>query len=161
MRRSSKHRLTRRGLFTVGGALAAAGVAGGSTAALGGGADATQNGHGAGAGHGAARGGTHPKAGGAGATPSGTPAGSLPTPYSWKSGTGHGKSMKRTVISATARGRLRPVWEILHNHYARRRRLSTPYLTAMAEKVRAEGGDYGPNSGGYDRLGSGTLLYSK
>ncbi|MFB8178723.1 alginate lyase family protein [Streptomyces sp. NPDC055966] len=85
------------------------------------------------------------------------------TPYGWRSGTGHGQWREQTVISATARGQLRPVWEILHNHYARRRRLSTPYVTAMAEKVRAEGGggDYGPNSGGYDQLGFGTLLYSK
>ncbi|MER6566540.1 alginate lyase family protein [Streptomyces sp. NPDC001093] len=85
------------------------------------------------------------------------------TAYGWRSGTGHGQWRQQTVISATARGEIRPVWEILHNHYARRRRLSTPYVTAMAEKVRAEGGggDYGPNSGGYDQLGFGTLLYSK
>ncbi|MGW3194439.1 hypothetical protein ACWDBD_07555 [Streptomyces sp. NPDC001118] len=64
---------------------------------------------------------------------------------------------------ATARGEIRPVWEILHNHYARRRRLSPPYVTAMAVKVRAEGGggDYGLNNGGYDQLGFGTLLYSR
>jgi hypothetical protein len=135
--RSSKHRLTRRGLFTVGGGLAAAGAVGGSIAALGGGgADAAQNGH------------------GAGATPSATPTASAATALA--RGTGHGKPMEQTVISATARGRLRPVWEILHNHCARRRRLSTPYITAMAEKVRVEGGgDYGPHSGGYDQLGSG------
>jgi hypothetical protein len=55
------------------------------------------------------------------------------------------------------------VWELLHNHYARRRRLSVPYLTMYAEKVRAEGGggDFGPNSGGYDTTGFGTLLYSR
>jgi hypothetical protein len=160
--RSSKHRLTRRGLFTVGGGLAAAGAVGGSIAALGGGgADAAQNGHGAGGRYGAARGSARPKAGGAGATPSATPTASAATALA--RGTGHGKPMEQTVISATARGRLRPVWEILHNHCARRRRLSTPYITAMAEKVRAEGGggDYGPNSGGYDQLGFGTLLYSK
>ncbi|WP_369392173.1 alginate lyase family protein [Streptomyces sp. CG1] len=85
------------------------------------------------------------------------------TPYGWRSGNGHGQWREQAVISATARGEIRPVWEILHHHYARRRRLVTPYVTAMAEKVRAEGGggDYGPNSGGYDQLGFGTLLYSK
>jgi len=33
----------------------------------------------------------------------------------------------------------------------------------MAERGRPEGGggDYGPNSGGFDRLGYGTLLYAK
>jgi hypothetical protein len=85
------------------------------------------------------------------------------TTYGWRMGQGAGKYMEQTVISGIARGDVRPVWEILHNHYARRRRLSTPYITAMAEKVRAEGGggDYGPNSGGYDQLGFGTLLYTK
>ncbi len=68
-----------------------------------------------------------------------------------------------TVISAHGRGQVRPVWDLLHYHYARRRRLSVPYITAIAEKVRPEGGggDYGPNSGGYDQLGFGTLMYAK
>jgi hypothetical protein len=85
------------------------------------------------------------------------------TPYAWRNGTGHGRYNEQTVISDIARGQVRPVWEILHSHYARRRRLSVPFITAMAEKVRAEGGggDYGPNSGGYDQLGFGTLLYAK
>jgi hypothetical protein len=32
----------------------------------------------------------------------------------------------------------------------------------FAEKVRPEGGggDYGPNSGGYDQTGYGTLMYT-
>jgi len=39
--------------------------------------------------------------------------------------------------------------------------LNAPYLSRFVAKVRAEGGgDYGPNSGGYDQLGYGTLLYS-
>ncbi len=85
------------------------------------------------------------------------------TKYTWRSGTGRGKYNEQSVISGIARGETRPVWEILHYHYARRRRLSVPNITAMAEKVRAEGGggDYGPNSGGFDQLGFGTLLYAK
>ncbi|MHA5051705.1 alginate lyase family protein [Streptomyces sp. SD15] len=85
------------------------------------------------------------------------------TTYAWRSGTGTGKYNEQTVISDIGRGQVRPVWDILHYHYARRRRLSVPYITAMAERVRAEGGggDYGPNSGGYDQLGFGTLLYAK
>jgi hypothetical protein len=84
------------------------------------------------------------------------------TKYSWRTGT-WGGYREQTVISDIGRGQLRPVWELLYNHYARRRRLSVPHVTAMAEKVRAEGGggDYGPNSGGFDQLGFGTLLYSK
>ncbi|WP_369364085.1 hypothetical protein AB5L52_12840 [Streptomyces sp. CG4] len=48
------------------------------------------------------------------------------TPYGRRSGTGHGRWREQSVLSATARGEIRPVSEILHNHYARRRRLSPP-----------------------------------
>jgi hypothetical protein len=84
------------------------------------------------------------------------------TEYAWRTGT-RGAWREQTVISNIGRRQIRPVWELLHNHYARRRRLPVPHVTAMAEKVRAEGGggDYGPNSGGFDQLGFGTLLYSK
>ncbi|GGT23076.1 alginate lyase family protein [Streptomyces griseoviridis] len=84
------------------------------------------------------------------------------TTYTW--GTGQrGSMMSQTVISEAGRGGVRPVWDLLHYHYARRRRLDVPYITAMAEKTRPEGGggDYGPNSGGYDQLGFGTLAYAK
>ncbi|TPQ19826.1 alginate lyase family protein [Streptomyces sporangiiformans] len=85
------------------------------------------------------------------------------TKYTWRSGTGRGKYNEQTVISDIARDQDRPIWDLLHYHYAGRRRLSTPYLTTMAENVRPEGGggDYGPNSGGFDQLGFGTLLYAK
>ncbi len=63
------------------------------------------------------------------------------------------------VINDTARGDLRPVWELVYNHYVKVKKLPAPYTTKMAEKVRPEGGggDYGPNSGGFDQLGYGTL----
>ncbi len=62
-----------------------------------------------------------------------------------------------------SRGQLRPVWGLVHHHYARRRGLSVPYITARAEQVRPEGGggDYGSASGGYDQLGFGTLMYAR
>ena len=65
----------------------------------------------------------------------------------------------QTIISPDARGNLRPVWELVYNHYVKRKGLPAPYTTAMAAKVRPEGGggDYGPNSGGFDQLGYGTL----
>jgi hypothetical protein len=65
----------------------------------------------------------------------------------------------QAVISDTARGNLRPVWELVYNHYVKRKGLAAPYTTKMAEKVRPEGGggDYGPNSSGFDQLGYGTL----
>jgi hypothetical protein len=65
----------------------------------------------------------------------------------------------QTVVSAAGRGGLRPVWELVYNHYVKLKGLPAPYTTRMAEKVRPEGGggDYGPNSGGFDQLGYGTL----
>jgi hypothetical protein len=63
------------------------------------------------------------------------------------------------VISAGSRGGIRPIWELVYNHYVKLKGLSAPYVTKMAESVRPEGGggDYGPNSGGFDQLGYGTL----
>ncbi|MER5220892.1 alginate lyase family protein [Streptomyces flaveus] len=84
------------------------------------------------------------------------------TTYTW--GTGQNCAQQsHTVISSAGRGQVRPVWDILHYHYARRRGLSVPYITRMAESVRPEGGggDYGSNSGGYDQLGFGTVMYAK
>jgi hypothetical protein len=84
------------------------------------------------------------------------------TKYSWGSGTNCAYN-EHTVISSASRGQLRPVWEILHYHYTRRKYLSVPYISAMAAKVRPEGGggDYGSTSGGFDQTGFGTLAYAK
>ncbi|GAA2635150.1 alginate lyase family protein [Streptomyces vastus] len=84
------------------------------------------------------------------------------TTYTW--GTGQNCAQQsHTVISSASRGQVRPVWDLIHYHYARRRGLSVPYITRMAESVRPEGGggDYGSTSGGYDQLGFGTLMYAK
>jgi len=66
------------------------------------------------------------------------------------------------MISDNGRGDLRPIWELLYNHYVVLKRLDAPYVEAFAGKVRPEGGggDYGPNSGGYDQLGYGTLMFT-
>ncbi|MFK0112691.1 alginate lyase family protein [Streptomyces sp. NPDC091217] len=68
-----------------------------------------------------------------------------------------------TTVSADSRGVERPVWAMIVNHYVNRRRLAAPYCTAMAERLAPEGGggDYGPNSGGYDQLGFGTLAFTR
>ncbi|MEU2288957.1 alginate lyase family protein, partial [Streptomyces sp. NPDC013178] len=57
----------------------------------------------------------------------------------------------------------RPIWAMIANHYTKRRGLSAPYLTHAAAKAAPEGGggDYGPNSGGYDQLGFGTLAFTR
>ncbi|MFI9848650.1 AbfB domain-containing protein [Nonomuraea sp. NPDC051941] len=84
------------------------------------------------------------------------------TTYKWGLGQ-NCAPREQPVISSTARGQDRPVWELLYNHYANRRGLALPYTKAYAERVRAEGGggDYGPNSGGFDQLGFGTLLFTR
>ncbi|ADY54282.1 GPI anchored protein [Pseudopedobacter saltans DSM 12145] len=68
-----------------------------------------------------------------------------------------------TTVSAVGRGELRPCWELVYNHYAKVKGIEAKYSKMFAEKVRPEGGGshYGPNSGGYDQLGFGTLLFSK
>ncbi|MGW7254920.1 alginate lyase family protein [Streptomyces sp. NPDC054834] len=60
-------------------------------------------------------------------------------------------------------GMTRPIWAMIANHYTKRRGLSATYLTRFAAKAAPEGGggDYGPNSGGYDQLGFGTLAYTR
>lgn len=65
----------------------------------------------------------------------------------------------QTIVSADGRGNVRPVWELVYNHYVKRKGLSAPYINLFAQRVRPEGGggNYGPNSGGYDQLGYGTL----
>ncbi|MBT2517708.1 alginate lyase family protein [Streptomyces sp. ISL-90] len=83
------------------------------------------------------------------------------TTYNWQTGqTGAWRS--QTVISDAGRGQVRPVWELIYNHYVMRRGLTAPNVTEIAAQVRPEGGggDYGPNSGGFDQLGFGTLAFS-
>lgn len=68
----------------------------------------------------------------------------------------------QNVISSGSRGNTRPVWELVYNHYVNRKGLAAPNCARYAQKARPEGGggNYGPNSGGYDQLGYGTLTCS-
>lgn len=65
-----------------------------------------------------------------------------------------------TAVSADGRGTLRTGWESIHHHYVNRLGLAAPFTGDMAELLRPEGGggDYGPNSGGFDHLGFGALV---
>jgi hypothetical protein len=87
------------------------------------------------------------------------------TPYTWFYGAPGVWSGSQTFTAASpdSRGNIRPIWEMLYNHYVRLKGLDAPYIAAFAAKVRPEGGggDYGPDSGGYDQLGFGTLTYSR
>ncbi|HOL30743.1 MAG TPA: alginate lyase family protein, partial [Anaerohalosphaeraceae bacterium] len=60
-----------------------------------------------------------------------------------------------SAISEAGRGNLRPVWEMVYNHYQKRRGLDCPYVRQAAEKLRPEGA--GPYA---DCCGFGTLLFT-
>ena len=85
------------------------------------------------------------------------------TTYTWGSGVKDCSTSTQTVISEGGRGNARPAWELVYNHYAVLKGLAAPYTKQYADKMRPEGGggDYGPNSGGYDQLGFGTLTYTR
>nr|WP_279616770.1 alginate lyase family protein [Streptomyces curacoi] len=82
-----------------------------------------------------------------------------------KKGAINGWSGSETVTEAAPvdPAMTRPIWAMIANHYTRRRGLSASYLTRIAAKSAPEGGggDYGPNSGGYDQLGFGTLAFTR
>ncbi|MFG2378407.1 alginate lyase family protein [Streptomyces sp. NPDC048504] len=85
------------------------------------------------------------------------------TTYTWGTGQSCAQS-SQTVISSASRGQIRPVWAMLHFHYNRRIGLDDKYISAMYYNLVAPeggGGDYGTDSGGYDQLGFGTLMYAK
>ncbi|WP_217546939.1 alginate lyase family protein [Streptomyces sp. GbtcB6] len=85
------------------------------------------------------------------------------TTYTWGTGQSCAQS-SQTVVSASSRGQVRPVWAMLHFHYNRRLYLDDKYISAMYYNLVAPeggGGDYGSDSGGYDQLGFGTLMYAK
>lgn len=75
----------------------------------------------------------------------------------------HG-AVHTALADDTGRGKVRPGWEIIFNHYAKVKGLSSGYVYAkqMADKMRPEGGTgdsrYGSNSGAFDQLGWCTLM---
>ncbi|MBN2514209.1 MAG: alginate lyase family protein [Sedimentisphaerales bacterium] len=58
-------------------------------------------------------------------------------------------------ISDNGRGRLRPIWNMVYNHYRNRKGMDCPYTRQAAEKSCPEGA--GPNA---DCCGFGTLLFT-
>ena len=86
------------------------------------------------------------------------------TTYTWFYGAPSVWSGSQTFTSASpdSRGNVRPIWEMIYNHYVVRRGLSAPGLAQIAASVRPEGGgsQYGGDSGGFDQLGFGTLAYT-
>jgi LPXTG-motif cell wall-anchored protein len=57
----------------------------------------------------------------------------------------------------------RHIRAVIAHHYTGRRGLDASYLTRAAAKAAPQGGggDYGPDSGGYDQLGFGTLAFTR
>ncbi|WP_460704841.1 RICIN domain-containing protein, partial [Myceligenerans halotolerans] len=88
------------------------------------------------------------------------------TDYTWQSGPDttapHAGWHTHTEISSGERGQARPVWDLVLGHYQGRRGLPAPWTQEIAEFLRPDGGggDYSPNSGGYDALGFTTLMHA-
>jgi hypothetical protein len=62
----------------------------------------------------------------------------------------------QSVFSTSGRPNLRPVWEMIYNHYVNRKGLTAPWVGAMAAKLRPEG-----DGGNGDQLGFGTLTFTR
>jgi hypothetical protein len=60
------------------------------------------------------------------------------------------------AISAEGRGRLRPIYEMVFNHYERRRGVPAPFTRRAAEQLRPEGAAFDA-----DHPGFGTLLFTR
>ncbi|KHK49129.1 membrane protein [Ralstonia sp. A12] len=69
----------------------------------------------------------------------------------------------QTGLSTVAQGIERPCWALVANHYINRKGLAAPYSKKFADLIEPEGGggNYGPNSGGFDQLGYGTLTCTR
>ncbi|ONK09568.1 alginate lyase family protein [Streptomyces sp. MP131-18] len=71
------------------------------------------------------------------------------------------EGQEHTVISESGRSEVRPVWERVFHHYWGRLEQDCPNMQEIsgANSPEGGGGDYSPNSGGFDELGFGTLAY--
>lgn len=68
----------------------------------------------------------------------------------WKDVTG--KYSNWSIISSQSRGRLIPIYEMVYNHYVKRKGLVMPYTKQVIEKLKPEGYDR-------DQPGFGTLFF--
>jgi hypothetical protein len=63
---------------------------------------------------------------------------------------------RHKMISVQGRGILRPIYEMVWNHYENRRGIPAPFTRQAAEKLRPEGAGFASDHPGY-----GTLLFSR
>lgn len=73
----------------------------------------------------------------------------------------------QSTISNSSRGDIRPIWELLYNHYGVLKQQKAPWTKKYRDLVvqngtgaEGGGGDYGTTSGGFDQLGYGTLMFT-
>lgn len=76
-------------------------------------------------------------------------------------------SVSTPKISESQRGTKRPAWELFYG-YAKAHNVSAIYCQKWVEQMRkyngygdGGAGDYGPNSGGFDQSGYGTLMFAR
>jgi hypothetical protein len=72
-------------------------------------------------------------------------------------------SVTDTAFAIGSQGTVRPEWALIYNHYVNRLGLAAPFTQQFMQQTAPEGGggNYGPNSGGYDQLGYGTLTFAR
>lgn len=70
-----------------------------------------------------------------------------------------GKEGWHNVVASDGRGRQRPGWELIYNHYAKVLKANAPYSQEFATKMRPEGGGERGTAEACD-LGFGTLMYT-
>src|SRR5699024_9556260 len=73
---------------------------------------------------------------------------------------------KCTAIGEGSRGQDRPIWALPYYHYKNAEGIKDEqikYLDIAVETrgIEGGGGNYGENSGGFDALGFGTLMYTR
>lgn len=73
----------------------------------------------------------------------------------------HDSDALQPVISPEGREDIRPIWALLYAHYVQTEHLYAPELTEIVNRqgIEGGGGNYGPNSGGFDQLGYGTMTF--
>uniref|UniRef100_A0A914C3S0 Alginate lyase domain-containing protein n=1 Tax=Acrobeloides nanus TaxID=290746 RepID=A0A914C3S0_9BILA len=71
-------------------------------------------------------------------------------------------NITETVFANGSIGTIRPVWASIFNHYQNVKGIAAPYTQKMMNLVAPDGGggNYGPNSGGFDQLGFETLTFT-
>jgi hypothetical protein len=68
-----------------------------------------------------------------------------------------------TQFATGSIGAGRPIWGSIYNHYVNRKGIAAPYSEKFAKLMQPDGGggNFGPNSGGYDQLGYTTLAFTR